>query len=552
MTVLPLTVALVLGGAAVASADVRYASVTGDDNDLSCPQSDPCDLATAIKGTTGDYPSPGDEIVVEPGTYDVGSNEISDTAIPDLYVHGEDGGAMPVIEASGLPAIFANDMSLSDLEITDNGTALSIASGDLSRLLLVGEPPADSDVCQCYNGTLSDSLVIASSGSGVGVNSNGGTTTEDLYNDTIIDSSKANSDNAPIELYDFGSGGDHELTASGVVAENTATGGSSIVAVATGTSTVAITLSRSAYDETSMITSGSHASITDGGENEFAAPIFAGGLLDFSEAWDSPTLGVGAPLGAPDPAVGTLDLAGRARTVDGMTDMGAFQYQAPVASAHASATTVAPGSPVTFSGSATDINSGHGTLSYSWTFDDGGSASGPSVAHAFATTGVHTATLTVSDGSPYTGTAQASVTVAAATGQSSQTMPSAPSLTAVSLALRQPRIRHGKQHKRPFSAKLAFSLNETANVEGTLVEKLEGKRVKGRCRAARTAARHARGQKCPTQKTIQSFTLNGSTGANSFSLPHASKLSKGRYVVKLTANAGTLSSSPVTVSFKVN
>jgi Ca2+-binding RTX toxin-like protein len=97
-------------------------------------------------------------------------------------------------------------------------------------------------------------------------------------------------------------------------------------------------------------------------------------------------------------------------------DMGAFEYQPkpPVASASASPTSAQTGQNVTFSGSATDPEGGD-VLSYSWAFDDGGSATGESVQHAFATAGQHTATLTVTDQAGSKGTATVTVTVTAPT-----------------------------------------------------------------------------------------------------------------------------------------
>ncbi|HUB75960.1 MAG TPA: PKD domain-containing protein, partial [Solirubrobacteraceae bacterium] len=315
---------------------------------------------------------------------------------------------------------------------------------------------------------------------------------------------------------------------------------------------------RSDYDETSMIESGIGASIVDGGENVFSAPIFAGGLLNFTEAWDSPTLAVGAPS-PPDPAVGSLDLAGNPRTVDGLTDMGAFQYQAPVATASPSAASAQLGSSITFTGSATDSNSNHSTLTYRWSFDDGGSATGAVVAHTFTTAGSHTATLTVGDGSPYTATATATVSITAPPSVAPTPTPTptpsslvAPTLTGSALSTFQAVAKHGKHKAKPFSAKLSFTLSEPASVTGTLSELLKGERVKGRCESALVLS-EAKVTKatCPHSKTLHSFTISAVAGNNTVALPHAASLEPGRYRVTLYASSGSLESDATILSFEV-
>lgn len=55
------------------------------------------------------------------------------------------------------------------------------------------------------------------------------------------------------------------------------------------------------------------------------------------------------------------------------------------------------GDPITFNGAASSSTDGS-PLTFSWSFDDGGAASGAIVTHTFVAEGNHTATLTVSDG----------------------------------------------------------------------------------------------------------------------------------------------------------
>ncbi len=66
-----------------------------------------------------------------------------------------------------------------------------------------------------------------------------------------------------------------------------------------------------------------------------------------------------------------------------------------------------------FNGSASSDPDGS-VVSYAWTFDDGGSASGPTVSHTFATPGAHSATLTVTDNGGLTNAVTHGVTLSVA------------------------------------------------------------------------------------------------------------------------------------------
>jgi PKD repeat protein len=115
---------------------------------------------------------------------------------------------------------------------------------------------------------------------------------------------------------------------------------------------------------------------------------------------------------------GALDRDGHPRLRDGdgaggpRVDIGALEYQrsAPVASATATPATIDTGQGVTFEGKASDADPGE-TPTHHWAFDDGGSAVGASVQHAFTSAGTHTATLTVTDPTGLTDTTQVTVQV---------------------------------------------------------------------------------------------------------------------------------------------
>ena len=147
----------------------------------------------------------------------------------------------------------------------------------------------------------------------------------------------------------------------------------------------------------------------------------AGG--DYRLRWDSPLID-GSAL-EPSGSVSPTDLDGNARSVGFShsatpVDLGAYEYQrrAPKAAASAPAGAAA-GQTLAFDGSGSNDPDSGDSLTYRWAFDDGTSATGRSVAHAFSTPGAHTATLTVTDPTGLTDTAANTVSVAAPGGHGS-------------------------------------------------------------------------------------------------------------------------------------
>jgi hypothetical protein len=141
------------------------------------------------------------------------------------------------------------------------------------------------------------------------------------------------------------------------------------------------------------------------------APTFvdaSGG--DYHQRHDSPLIDAGDPA----PFAPTEDLDGLARPV-GRVDLGAYEYQRrpPLVSASATPAAAATTQDVTFTATASDPDPGDSLLTYAWSFDDGGTAIGPSANHAFASAGAHTGTVTVKDPSGLTAGAAATVTVTA-------------------------------------------------------------------------------------------------------------------------------------------
>jgi hypothetical protein len=144
----------------------------------------------------------------------------------------------------------------------------------------------------------------------------------------------------------------------------------------------------------------------DGADAKFLD--LAGGDLRLTAA--SPLIDAGDPVpGGGEPQA---DLAGEFRAVNGRTDIGAYEYgrHAPGVSAAAETPTALAGATVKFSAGTSDADPGE-LPAVTWSFDDGGTAAGPAVSHAFTMPGVHTATATATDPAGLKAAATAIVTV---------------------------------------------------------------------------------------------------------------------------------------------
>jgi PKD domain len=277
--------------------------------------------------------------------------------------------------------------------------------------------------------------------------------------------------------------------------------------------------------------------ITHTARSEHAPGFVDQAAGDYRLRFDSPLRDIGRPAGPPP---GTLDLAGLPRPVDGdgdgsaRVDIGAFEYQrsAPQVTASASASAALPGQSLTFTGMASDADPLEtALLVYFWSFDDGGTASGPSAQHAFTTAGTHTATLTVTDPVGVRGQAVASVSVADVTR---------PSVTDVSVSPRK--WRRGSALPRlsrsAVGARIRWRLSEDARTTLTFQRALVGRRVGGRCRPS-TPSRRKR-PRCTRFRSAGSLTTTKSkAGLNTLRfqgrLTRTRRLKLGRYRVAIRA-----------------
>jgi hypothetical protein len=301
---------------------LRYASPTGTaGNDCQTPAT-ACDLATAVHGVPGNEPVTAEEVILQPGTYNVAATV--ETGAPSMNVHGATGQPAPLVTGSVAQLLFIGSGGrLADMEVVESGSeeAVFAANATLERLRVIGKPSGDL-LCQCYDGLIRDSIFIARPGSGtgvVGVLSNEGTTHETLRNDTIYSESKE----APaIQLVQQGPKGPLTLNAYNTIAINTE-GGHDVSASKLAT----ITMDHSDY--ASPVAAGT-GSVTDTGGHVATPPSFVDAASgDFRELVGSPTVDAG--LASEED--GTLDFAGNPRSIGTATDIGAFEYRPPEPSA---------------------------------------------------------------------------------------------------------------------------------------------------------------------------------------------------------------------------
>jgi hypothetical protein len=185
--------------------------------------------------------------------------------------------------------------------------------------------------------------------------------------------------------------------------------------------TASLGIDHSAFDFTKLTPNTSQATINPGPSNLNLSgldPKLRDVRGDMRPGFDSPLVDHGVPGGLLS-TESPFDLALLPRLVDGngdgtaRRDIGAFEYQraAPEVTASATPATAGQNQAITFNATATDSDPEETPGAITWSFDDGATATGESVQHAFAAAGPHTAIASASDPAGVTGTGAATVTV---------------------------------------------------------------------------------------------------------------------------------------------
>jgi PKD domain/Bacterial Ig-like domain len=245
----------------------------------------------------------------------------------------------------------------------------------------------------------------------------------------------------------------------------------------------------------------------------------------------SPLIDAGDPaglLGGEPPS----DLAGNPRIADGFggctprSDMGAYELQAPADKPTAKAAlagSAVAGAAASFDGSGSSEPKNR-SLTYAWAFDDGGSATGVSASHAFASAGSHSAILTVTDPCGRSDSNTVTFDVAAA--------PEAPASGGGS----------GDGQTTQQQSGDGVVLDTTAPVVSKLT--VRGKTL--RFSLTEQAAVKLQVLRRGKRKPVATVTASGEEGLNTVKLR---KLRRGRYTVTATATdaAGNTSTATTTV-----
>jgi hypothetical protein len=309
-----------------------------------------------------------------------------------------------------------------------------------------------------------------------------------------------------------------------------------------------LTSLRSAYDPTKLSigagtthTQGAGFVNLSGVDPGFADPD-AGDLYLLH---DSPLIDKGDPNFKPMFIAFDVRLRLRPRDGDGngssVVDIGAHEYQRSVPKAIATAPESGlVGEALTFDGSESS-DADDEALVYSWSFDDGTTATGAVVLKAFASPGTHNGTLTVTDPAGVSDDAVATVTVAAQPGNGA----TAPVLEGLKLVPARFRVgsaggaRNAKAGRLRTGTRIKFNLSQAARVTFTVHRRRPGRRSGGRCRAAKPGVR---GRPCTRWVKVKggTFAREGAVGANS--LRWGGRIGRralrpGRY--RLTAQART-------------
>jgi hypothetical protein len=264
-------------------------------------------------------------------------------------------------------------------------------------------------------------------------------------------------------------------------------------------------------------------------------------------------------IDAGDPALGgeepSIDLLGNPRQFAGragdgaISDIGAFEFKpaAPTVSATAPSTGIA-GRPETFTASGSDSAPGD-SVALTWAFDDGATAAGAIVSHAFTTAGRHTATATAIDLDGFTTQATVAVPI-------TSTPPPVGVITKLRIT---PRRLIAEQHglsatvarsRREPGAIVSYIDSEPGLTAFAVLRPTLGTRGAHSCHGSL----RQRSKRCTRWVTVGTFTHRDDAGADRFRFTGriaGRALRQGHYRLLATTHDASGSGDPVSLDFTV-
>jgi hypothetical protein len=317
------TLGLVLGSATAANAATTYVSPGG--SGLTCLPASPCSLLTAL--TTG----AGNDIVVAPGDYELSTLT---GAITPTSITGAAGQPRPRITLGTGVALPPVTGVIRHVEIASVNTALSMGTATLDDAIVTsGAATAVSVGGGAASGVIRNTVVRAlapdATGVDVQVTPFGGAPAR-LRNATVVATGAGSTAVRAVGFAILAPGCIIPLSAAADLLNVIARGAANDLVTQDGLcgAVGTITATTSNFDPAHSIISASSVVAARG--NQSAPPLFVDQAAgDLREAAGSPTIDAGSIPDVPSD-LGTVDLAGVARILGSLPDIGAFEFVPPV------------------------------------------------------------------------------------------------------------------------------------------------------------------------------------------------------------------------------
>jgi PKD repeat protein len=259
----------------------------------------------------------------------------------------------------------------------------------------------------------------------------------------------------------------------------------------------------------------------------------------------------------PDPAAGTgstdpsvaIDPNGNAVLLYDGKEIDAATYSAPSIGGVSIPTTGTVGSPVAFSATPMDVWS---SLTTTWTFGDGTSGTGATLAHVYASPGQYQVTVTTTNLGGASANSSGTIAISAISV-------AGPILAGVSESHRfwaragKPATISARRRRIPVGTTFSATLNEAATLRLSFSQLARGRKVGGRCV---TATRHNRKHRpCKLSGEAGTLTLAGHAGINKVAffgqISRTKRLTKGSFTASITATSSGKTTRPATLRFSI-